>query len=125
LSLHWADFTECEVVWIVTMLPAITHLELRLCRSPGKLLGVLLLSQSQLGEEEGHKKSELWPLLRVITLSSFLYSEDVDVLCNVVSNRISCGIPIECVQLDSFDAAIPSERMQWLRKRIRVEKQAN
>jgi hypothetical protein len=50
---------------------------------------------------------------------SFIWN-DLNVLRDVISRRILCGVPIEHVQLPDLDD-IPVEILEWLQKRVIVE----
>lgn len=119
LSLRYANCDEFGD-WIFILFPAITHVSLRQCESPGTLLGRLLP-----GSSEPPDGPLVWPLLRIIGLSVTRTSELdslLEVLYAVISNRISRGSPITCLRLTTFTAVeIPTDKMEWLRNNVCVE----
>ena len=109
------------------MFPSITHLTLEVDTygSYERLLHALLPDDhdSDPEEHEEHQQSSslAWPQLHVITLASVSADQsDLHALCDVISSRISCDVPIACIQIPELDC-IPAETLRWLRERVTVE----
>lgn len=123
LTLRYVNFIRWwEADWLVTMLPSITHLVIYRCVNPATLLDRLLPLKHVGTFDEDEDRDESgpvsWPLLQTICLSKMLSSK-LEVLYDVIADRISRGIPLACVKLDSIN--IPEDRLEWLQARVRVE----
>jgi hypothetical protein len=116
LSLQSADFNQPGTTDIVSNLPSVTSISIRSCNSPATLLRLLHLPDPR------HPADAVnWPLLQIVALSP-VGLEELNALCAVILNRISCGCPIACVQFDPYTfRTIPSKRLQWLQERVHVE----
>jgi hypothetical protein len=126
LNLHCsASARAWEAGCLAWMFPSITHLTLKVdvYGSFEELLRCLIPGDFDPCVEEDWGLQEidllLWPRLRVISLS-FVYWKDLDALRDVILSRISCGVPVECVQLADLDD-IPVETLEWLREIVTVE----
>jgi hypothetical protein len=116
--------------WVVIMLPSITHIVIDSCTNPKILLYTLLplkwaresdadeLDAGELDEDSDGGSSVSWPLLQTITLSD-MSSTGVEVLYDVISDRISRGTPLASIRLSSMH--ISADRLEWLQARVRVE----
>ena len=130
LTMHCsATIRSWEAACFITMFPSITHLTLEVDTygSFERLLHALLSDDhnsdpEELHDEQRQSSSLGWPQLRVINLA-FVSADrtDLNALYDVISSRISCGVPIACIRIPGLDC-IPAETLRWLQERVTVEK---
>jgi hypothetical protein len=138
LTLKCAYFGEVKAMWFTLELPSITHISLINCTSSACFLALLLAGDhrpladhhgpdtntddSGQGSSSGQDLSDSvhMPLLQDIYLSVFDL-EGFDILCDIISQRISRGIPIASVQFGSSALGkIPMDKVGWLQERVHV-----
>ncbi|KIM86221.1 hypothetical protein PILCRDRAFT_319762 [Piloderma croceum F 1598] len=129
LTLHCsATIRPWEAACFITMFPSITHLTLEVDTygSFEKLLHALLPDDHDSDPEEHEEQQQssflAWSQLHVINLA-FVSAEDqrdLNALCDVISSRIACGVPIACIQIPGLNC-IPAETLRWLRERVTVK----
>jgi hypothetical protein len=121
LTLQSVEFARWwDASWITIKLPSITRIVLEYWCTNSQMLLKQLLPLEPMGESNDNGSGSVsWPLLQTIGLSS-MTSAELETLCDVISNRISRGTPLVCVQFDGTD--IPADRLEWLQARLRVER---
>lgn len=62
-----------------------------------------------------------WPHLETICLSSYSDNSDIDILCEVITDRITRNIPLSSVIFIPDAQEIGQERLKWMEDRIFVE----
>lgn len=101
----WIDPTFIRIMSAVTFLTIVRSAE-------DTILRILL-------EQDTNKDAPLWPDLRTLKVSVF----DVELLCNVITDRIDKGRAIQTLTIvhDSEVSKIPQDRIEWLKERIKVD----
>jgi hypothetical protein len=101
------------------MFPIVTHLTLKFdgYESSAYLIHHLLPESYELRQQNHFIPL---PELRVISLS-LIGLRGLNVLCDVIESRISCGAPLACVQL-SYLEKIPVATLEWLKKHVAIER---
>lgn len=132
LHLQSARFTAHDAQIITVMIPSIECISLDHCISTDVLLRCLLVGSDthqclrkmwgyrcRGRGSRGRDGAVLWPQLQAISLSAFKVS-DFDVLCDIIMDRIDCGLPIKDVKL-VYERSLPSIRplsLNWMRDRV-------
>ncbi|KZP18151.1 hypothetical protein FIBSPDRAFT_933612 [Athelia psychrophila] len=62
-----------------------------------------------------------WPHLETICLSSYSDESDINILCEIITDRISRNIPLTSVIFVPHAEEICAERLEWMRGRVCVE----
>ena len=132
LHLQSARFTAYDAQIITAMIPSLECISLDHCISTNVLLRRLLVGRDThrcLREmwgyhcrgrgSRGRDGAVLWPQLRAVLLSAFEAS-DFDALCDIITDRIACGLPIKSVELIyGFGGwTIRPSRVDWMRDRV-------
>ena len=128
LTLLFADFSQPVALWFTSVLPSITRIALIECKSPDTLLELLLPSDNcviehtaSFGAIQDQSSTVNLPLLRDVCLSSVDLAE-LDVLCDMISDRASRSTSIASVQIPSKNfSSIPEERRKWLQDRVHIK----
>lgn len=111
LELEDLNCTHLSVCFDVTKLPALRHITFCACLSATALLSILVVQND----------IATWPLLRDISLDMVsLRHLDIEDLCKVLSYRIKCGKPIQCVKLSTHPTP-DDNRVDRLREHVQVE----
>jgi len=129
LTLRYANFSQPGAMWFTSMLPSIRSISLVECISPGRFLSLLLdgdaIDGNNIIEEprssfKCRSGSVQFPQLFDIRLSSIDFA-GLHVLCDIISQRISRGIPIASLQFGPEGINnIPMDKLEWLRRWVRV-----
>lgn len=119
LSLHCGATLFREAAGLFKMFPIVTHLTLKFdgYESSAYLIHHLLPESYELRQQNHFIPL---PELRVISLS-LIGLRGLNVLCDVIESRISCGAPLACVQL-SYLEKIPVATLEWLKKHVAIER---
>jgi hypothetical protein len=128
LSLYFADFSQPVALWFTSVLPSITRIALIGCKSPARFLRLLLPSDNcviehiaSFGAIQDQPNTVNLPLLRDVCLSS-VHSAELDILCDMILDRISWATSIASVQIPSKHfSSIPEERWKWLQHRVQIK----
>lgn len=112
LTFRQADCTEWGAIWILLLLPSVKSVRFYACRSPNTFLERLVGYEGEM--------SIKWPLLQTIGVW-VVGLEELSVLCDIVSARISRGYPLSCLQILGGYRQLPAEKLSWLSERVRME----
>jgi hypothetical protein len=127
LTLRYVTFSEWwHANWLGIMLPSLARVVLDSCENSAVMLEQLLPLELRfpkddlLSDDEGDDEpsSVHWPLLKTLGISR-IGPEEFEPLSKLISDRISRGTPLVCIQHRS--AAITKDNLEWLQARVHVE----
>jgi hypothetical protein len=112
LGLHLGNVPESKLPELCDALPVVTRI---MSTRSGDIRGLLNFLDATNGPTH-------WAELLSVAVPRHSYKSDLDLLCAIISSRITAGHPIGRLEVhSSITCKIPADRLQWLRDHVELD----